>query len=296
MNTSKALQSIFLVMIFSITTMGMTTAQSALVDKGYAPVNGLQMYYEIHGQGEPLVILHGAYMTIEGPIREMATKLSKNRQVIAVEMQGHGRTADINRQITSELLAGDVAELLNYLNIEKADVLGYSMGGGVALHLAVSHPDKIRKLVIASATFNSDGVYPQLMEMIPHMTADVFDNTPIRDAYDSIAPNPEDFPNLVSKLKQLDNIIVNLKAEDLKAVNLPALIILGDSDMTIPEHAVEMFRLFGGGVMGDLAGLPQSQLAVLPGTTHVGVMERLDLIIPMVDDFLGDRMTTSVQE
>jgi pimeloyl-ACP methyl ester carboxylesterase len=257
----------------------------------YAEVNGLNMYYEIHGAGEPLVVLHGAYMTIDA-MGEVVPELAKSRQVIAVELQGHGRTADIeDRPITYEQMADDIAALLRHLAIEKADVFGYSMGGGVALQVAIRHPEAVRKLVVASASYTSDGMHPELLEMIPTITPETFAGSPIEEAYLRTAPRPEDFPTLVAKLKQLDMEPFAWLPEDIRGIAAPTLLIIGDSDAIRLEHAVEMFRLLGGGVMGDMGGLPKSQLAVLPGTTHFvppgsGVLDRADWLVPMIGEFL----------
>ena len=237
------------------------------VKGSYASVNGLNMYYEIHGAGKPLLALHGAYMTIE-TMGEIVPSLAQTRQVIAVELQGHGHTADIDRPLSYEQMADDVTALLAEIGIEKADVLGYSMGGGVALQIAVRHPEVVRKLVVASASYTSDGMYPELLAMIPSITPEVFAGSPMEEAYLCTAPNPEDFPNLIAKLRQLDMEPYAWPPEDIQGIVAPTLLIIGDSDAIRPEHAVELFRLLGGGVMGDLAGLPKSQLAVLPGTTH----------------------------
>src|ERR687893_2172040 len=227
----------------------------------YAEVNGLNMYYEIHGAGEPLVVLHGAYMTVDA-MGEVVPALAETRQVIAVELQGHGRTADIDRPLAYELMADDIAALLRHLVIEKADVFGYSMGGGVALQVTIRHPEVVRKLVVASASYTSEGMHPELLEMIPTLTPEAFAGSPIEEAYLRTAPNAEDFPTLVSKLKQLDMEPFAWAPEDIQGIAAPTLLVIGDSDAIRLEHAVEMFRLLGGGVMGDLAGLPRSQLAV----------------------------------
>src|SRR3712207_1199115 len=161
----------------------------------YAEVNGLNMYYEIHGVGEPLIVLHGAYMTIDA-MGEVVASFAEARQVIAVELQGHGRTADIDRPITYEQMADDVAALLRHLGTQSADVFGYSMGGAVALQVAIRHPEVVRKLVVASASYTSEGAHPELMEMIPAITPEVFAGTPIEEEYLRLAPNPEDFPTL----------------------------------------------------------------------------------------------------
>jgi pimeloyl-ACP methyl ester carboxylesterase len=256
----------------------------------YAPVNGLEMYYEVHGTGQPLVVLHGAYMTIDA-MGEVVPELARTRQVIAVELQGHGRTADVDRPLSYEQMADDTAALLRHLGIEQADVFGYSMGGGAALQVAIRHPEVVRKLVVASASYTSDGMHPELLEMIPTITPEVFAGSPIEEDYLRTAPNPDDFPTLVAKLKQLDMEPFAWPPEDIRGIAAPTLLIIGDSDAVRLEHAVEMFRLLGGGVMGDLAGLPKSQLAVLPGTTHFippgsGVPDPADWLLPMIGEVL----------
>jgi pimeloyl-ACP methyl ester carboxylesterase len=260
----------------------------------YAGINGLNMYYEIHGAGEPLILLHGAYQTIDA-MGGIVPGLARTRQVIAVELQGHGHTADVDRPLSYKHMADDTAALLRHLGIEQADVFGYSMGGGVVLQVAIRHPEVVRKLVVASASYTSEGMHQELLEMIPSITPEVFAGTPIEEDYLRTAPNPDDFPTLVAKLKQLDMEPFAWPPEDIRAISAPTLIIVGDSDAIRIEHAVEMFRLLGGGVMGDLAGLPKSQLAVLPGTTHFippgsGVLDRADWLLSMVGGFLDAPM------
>src|SRR5580704_4352554 len=164
---------------------------------GYAPVNGLKMYYEVHGSGEPVVLLHGAFMTITNNWDGWIGELSKTRKVIAVEMQGHGRTADIERDISSENLADDVAGLLDHLKIPKADVIGYSMGGGVAMQCAVRHPDKVRKVVVISSTFRRDGMVKEAADSIPKLTADEFKGARIEVEYRKLSTTPYDFRKFV---------------------------------------------------------------------------------------------------
>ena len=261
---------------------------------GYAPIGDLDMYYEIHGSGRPLILLHGAYMTIDlmGPI---LPGLAKTRQVIAVEQQGHGRTADVDRPLTYEQMADDTAALIRHLQIDNADVVGYSMGGGIALQLAIRHPAAVRKLVLASASFSSDGMHAVALEMFPSITPELFAGSPIEEAYLRTAPNPGDFPKLVEKLKALDTTPFAWPEQDIRAIPAPTLIVLGDSDGIRLEHAVELFRLRGGGVMGDLAGMPQSQLAVLPGTAHFvppgfGLLDRAEWLLAMIPPFLDAPM------
>src|SRR4051812_46054403 len=256
----------------------------------YASVNGLDMYYEVHGEGRPLVLLHGAYMTIDlmGPI---LAGLAETRQVIAVEQQGHGRTADIDRPITYEQMADDTAALIRHLDLDAADVFGFSMGGAVALQLAIRHPQLVRRLVVASASYRSDGMPAEALAMFPSITPEMFAGSPIEEAYQRLAPNPGDFPTLVAKLKELDTTSFAWPDEDVRGIAAPTLIVLGDSDGVTLEHAVQMFQLLGGGVMGDLSGMPKSQLAVLPGTSHFvppgsGVLDRADWLLAMVPPFL----------
>lgn len=257
---------------------------------GYAPVNGLQMYYEIHGSGEPLILLHGAFGAIDlwGSI---LTTLAETHQVIAVELQGHGHTADIiDRPLGYEQMADDVAALMEHLGIEQADVVGYSMGGTTGLQLAIRHPDRVRRLVAISANYSSAGYYPELLAGLQVMTPEIFVGTPYEAAYLRHAPNPEDFPVLVEKQKVLPQAFA-FPEEDVAAIAAPTLVVLGDSDVIRPEHAVELFRLLGGGVPGDLVGLPSSQLAILPRTTHATiVLEPTGQLLAMIEAFLAAPM------
>src|ERR1700689_5124850 len=167
---------------------------------GYAPVNGLKMYYEVHASGEPVVLLHGAFMTITNNWDGWIGELSKTRKVIDVEMQGHGRSADIEPDITSEILADDVAALLNHLKIPKADLIGYSMGGGVAMQCAIRHPDKVRKVVVISSTFRRDGAVKEARDAIPKLTAEAFKGSPIEAEYKKLSPTPDEFPKFVKRV------------------------------------------------------------------------------------------------
>ncbi len=256
----------------------------------YASVGDLSIYYEIHGEGRPTVLLHGAYMTA-GMFGPLLPGLAGTRQVIVPEMQGHGRTADIDRPITYEQMADDTAGLIRHLELESADVVGYSMGGGVALQLAIRHPSLVRRLVVASAGYRYDAMPAEAIEMFPSITPEMFAGSPFEQAYHELAPNPGDFPKLVEKLKELDTTPFAWPDEDVRAIAAPTLIIAGDSDVVRLEHVVGFFKLRGGGVMGDLAGLPESQLAVLPGTTHFippgsGLLDRADWLLAMIPPFL----------
>jgi pimeloyl-ACP methyl ester carboxylesterase len=270
----------------------MTTSEIP-VQTGYLPVNGLQMYYEIHGSGQPLVLLHGAFSAIGTSFGQVLPGLAQGRQVVAVELQGHGRTADIDRPLTLEGMADDVAAAIDQLGIEPADIFGYSVGAAVALQLVIRHPEAVRKLVLASVTYTLDGVHPGLMEGLGEMTPEMMHGSPWHEEYVRIAPRPEDFPTLFAKKTQMDQQIKDLPDEAIRAITAPTLLIIGDSDLVRPEHAVEMFRLLGGGVFGDTpAGLPDSQLAILPGTSHVSLVNRSELVVPIITSFLDAPMPT----
>jgi pimeloyl-ACP methyl ester carboxylesterase len=253
---------------------------------GYATVNGVKMYYEVHGSGEPVVLLHGAFMTITNNWTGWIGELSKTRKVIAVEMQGHGRTADIDRDITSENLADDVAALLEKLNIPRADLMGYSMGGGVAMQCAIRHPDKVRKVVVISSTFRRDGMVKEAVDAIPKLTADDFKGSPIEAEYKKLSPTPDEFPKFVKRVLATGSKGHDFGADKLKATKAPMFFIHGDADGIRLEHIAEMFRLKGGGGHGDMGPRSASRLAILPNTTHVTLMQRMNIIVPMVNDFL----------
>jgi pimeloyl-ACP methyl ester carboxylesterase len=260
---------------------------SLSVESGYAPVNGLRMYYEIHGTGQPIVLLHGSLSGIGTSFGEVLPLLAKTRQVIAVEMQAHGRTADIDRPLRIEDLASDAVALLRHLGIESADFFGYSLGSAVALRVAIDHPSAVRKLVLASVSYTRDGLHPGLLDGIDNLKPEQLAGSPFEQEYASIAPNPDDWPVLIEKIKRLDHDLTDIPADTIRAIPAPALLVIGDSDIIRPEHAVEMFRLFGGGVMGDAVGLPRSRLAVLPGTTHLTLVHRADWLSTMLTDFLA---------
>ncbi|MEO8690654.1 MAG: alpha/beta fold hydrolase [Solirubrobacteraceae bacterium] len=256
----------------------------------YAPVNDLSLYYEVHGEGPPLILLHGAYMTAE-MMAPLVPGLAETRQVIVPEMQAHGRTSDADRPLTYEQMADDTAALARHLEFEQADIVGYSMGGATALQVAIRHPELVRRLVVASATFRYDGMPAEAIAMFPSITPEMFAGSPMETEYRRLAPNPEGFPVLVDKLKRLDTTDFAWPEDDIRAIAAPTLIVLGDSDGVRLEHAVEMFKLRGGGVMGDLSGLPQSQLAVLPGTAHFippgsGLLDRAEWLLAMIPLFL----------
>ncbi|MGH2493521.1 MAG: alpha/beta fold hydrolase [Ktedonobacteraceae bacterium] len=260
---------------------------STPVESGYVPVNGLKMYYEIHGNGQPLVLLHGNLSTIGTTFGKVLPQLASTRRIIAVEQQGHGHTADIDRPFSLVQWAEDTTALLSHLGIEQADFFGYSSGGAVALEIALRSAALVRKLIIAGGTsYRRDGFYPELLAAGATMQPEDLDGSSFQQAYARVAPHPEQWHRLVAKIADFDRSIGDRSREAIASIKAPALLIIGDSDIVRPEHTVEMFRLLGGGVIGDLVGLPRSQLAVLPGTTHETLVDRAGWLVSMITEFL----------
>lgn len=248
-------------------------------------VNGMQMYYEVSGAGEPLVVLHGAYMNIPS-MGAIIPKLAETHMVYALEFQGHGRTTDIDRPITYPGLADDVAAFMDAVDLPKADVFGYSMGAAAGLQLAIRHPEKVDQLIAASVAYDSEGWQPAFRDFIPMMTVEMFTEMPFAEDYKTLAANPDGFPALVAKLIALEKEPMAWEAE-VKALKVPVLIITGDADVATLEHSVAMFRLLGGGGMGDMGTpLPPSRLAVLPATSHTAVIGQVDLLVGIIEPFL----------
>ncbi|WP_107655186.1 alpha/beta fold hydrolase [Nocardia suismassiliense] len=257
----------------------------------YADVNGLHMYYEVHGtptEQPPLVLLHGALSGIGTDFGQLIPELSKTRQVIAVEQQAHGRTADIDRPLRTPQMAEDTVALLRTLGVQRADIFGYSMGAGVALQISLTHPELVRKQILAAGGLDAGAMHPGLLEGLAELKPEQLHGSPFHDDYLKNAPRPEDFPRLVARVTEHDqNASPVFAADAVRQSKAPTLTVIGDSDIIRPEHAVEMFRLFGGGIMGDSpAGLPDSQLAILPGTSHITLVHRPELLLPMIPAFL----------
>jgi len=259
---------------------------------GYAPVNGLKMYYEIHGEGMPLIVIHGGFGST-GMLGPVVPQLAKTRQVIAVDMQGHGRTGDIDRPLEFDLLASDIAALAGHLKHSRVDVMGYSLGGAVALHTAINYPDTVRKLVVVSEAFRSDGWYPEVLagfKRLGTQSAEQLRHTPLYSAYCAVSPNPEDWSALHDKYRCLLAPEYDWSDDVAGMDTTPALIVFGDADAIQPSHAVEFFELLGGGRRDggwDGSGIPKSRLAILPGETHYNLLSA-PLLSPIVAAFLDE--------
>ncbi len=273
---------ILLIAVLLLTSVTIVNAQAT----GHrVKINGMQLYYEVSGAGEPLIVLHGAYMNIPS-MGSIIPRLAKTHRVYALEFQGHGRTTDIDRPITYQHLADDVAAFMDSVGIARADVFGYSMGAIAGLQLAIRHPARVNRLVSASGAYDLRGWQPEFTAMIPQMTVEMIVAMPFAKEYPRLAANPNGFPELARKLIALEKEPMAWEAE-VKALNTPVLIIAGDADVATLEHSVAMFRLLGGGVMGDMGRpLPASRLAVLPATSHTAVITQAELLHSLIEQFL----------
>ena len=256
---------------------------------GYAPVNGLNMYYAVHGSGQPMILLHGGF-GLTSMFGEVLPMLAEGRQVIAVDLQGHGRTADIDRPLRLETMGDDVAALIRHLGFEQADIMGYSMGGAVALRTAIQHPEVVRKLVVVSTPCKRSGWYPEMVATMGQMSAATMQfmkDTPMYHAYAGVAPRPDDFPVLLDKMGDVLRQDYDWSDEVAK-LGMPVLLVFGDADGLPPAHAAEFFGLLGGGQRDgswDGSGMSNSQLAILPGTTHYTIFTS-PVLVSTVTPFL----------
>ena len=284
-----------LILTFFLISLGIQTSaqpsanMNTLKSSGYAPVNGLKMYYEIHGEGRPLVLVHGSYMNINLNYGQLIPILAKTHKVIAFEMQGHGRTADIDRPYTYPALADDIAGLMKYLKIDSADILGYSLGATVALQFTIAHPSMVNKLVFISSTYKYDGWIKPARDLFPTMKPEFLEQTPLKTDYDALAPDKGHWNAFVTKLSKFDATPFDLGADKVKAIKSPVLIIKADNDGVELSHVSEMYQLLGGGIFADMIGLPPSQLAIVPGTTHVTLMMQTDMLASLVTPFLDKK-------
>ena len=262
---------------------------AAPIETGYAPVNGLQMYYEIHGEGgTPLLLLHGGLFDIDQQFGALIPRLSADRRVIATDFQGHGRTNDLDRPLNGDDLTSDVVGLLAHLGLGPVDVFGFSIGGAVGLQLAITHPELVRKLIVSSVSFRKEGNRGENTDAVAELTVDMIAGTPMEQAYLAKSPHPdlEHLQGLLDKLAASDDGFREWSDDDIRSISAPTLLTVGDCDMVRLDHAVKFLQLRGGDVNGDFEGVPASQLAVLPGTTHFAGLARTDLVLEIVLGFL----------
>lgn len=253
---------------------------------GFAPVNGIKIYYEVYGTGKPLVLLHGAFYTIELNWAELIPELSKKRKIIAIEFQGHGHSPYSDRKLDIVTLARDVEGVMDYLKIDSADVAGYSMGGSVAYQFAVQSPKRLNRLVIISSTYKTDGWLPVTKAGLKDLKPEIFDNTPIKTAYDAAAPDKTKWTKFLEQMIDFAKVPFDCGDSNIAKITAPVLIISGDNDGTDKVELMKTYQLLGGGVAADLQPMPKSHLAIVPSQSHVSLMMQTKTIVGYLDDFL----------
>jgi pimeloyl-ACP methyl ester carboxylesterase len=281
------MRTTILSILLSFTLLDIQAQEQQHVTTGYAPVNGLDMYYEIHGEGEPLVLIHGSFMTIDMNYGQLIPELAKSNQVIAVELQGHGHTKNIDRPFSFENFAQDVAALLDHLGIPKANLAGYSLGATVALQTAILFPEKVGKIVFISSVSKNDGWIPAAREAIAGIQPEYITASPLKSAYDAVAPDKSQWNHFVSGMITFEHKPFDLGLENIKQLKAPICIINGDYDGVDLSHSKEIFEAAGGGGFGVMEPLSPSRLAIIPGTTHVTVMMQTDQILEVIAPFLS---------
>lgn len=265
------------VILFCLITIHTTGAQAqpSPLESGYAAINGLDIYYEKHGEGEPLILLHGG-LGSGSMFYNIIPGLTENRQIITVDLQGHGRTADIDRPIRHENFGDDIAGLIRHLGLEKADVAGYSMGAGAALRTAIQHPEVVNRLILISISYSRDGFYPEILEAQQHVGADMAESmkgTPMYEVYAEEAPQPEQFPKLLDKMAEFMSIEYDW-SDEIVQLSHPVLLVFADADMFSTSHMAEFYELLGGGQRDagwDGSLRSEAQLAILPDLTHYNI-------------------------
>jgi pimeloyl-ACP methyl ester carboxylesterase len=264
---------------------------------GHLPISGLNLYHEVYGElGKskvpPLLLIPGAFMATDS-MKSWVSAFAGKRAVIVFDQQGHGRTPDTSRKMSYEQFADDAAELLRALKVERADVMGYSQGGGVALQLALRHPTLVDKLVSLSTTYRRDGWYPSVLKGIEGLTAEAFAGTPVEKAFKEHTPDAKAYDAYLEKMKVLNIQDQNISDAQMRSMSAKTMVIVGDADGVKPEHALAMFKLRGGGdeeaaASGTLQDVPAARLVILPATSHIGISAETAVLVPMVSAFLDD--------
>lgn len=285
----KALQTskeILAFALFLFTLLPVNAQKVKPAASGYAPLNGIKVYYEVYGQGKPIILLHGSFYTIEMNWSELIPQLSKHRKVIAIEMQGHGHSPYSDRQLSLATLAGDIEKVMDYLEIDSADVAGYSMGGSIAYQFAVQSPKRLRKLVIISSTYKTAGWLPIVNTAFKDFKPEFFDNTPLKTAYDAVAPDKTKWRKFIEQMIAFAEVPFNVGDSNIAKITAPVLIISGDNDGTDKPELIRTYQLLGGGVTADIQPMPKSRLAILPSQGHVSVMMQTEAILNYLQEFL----------
>lgn len=286
LKTGNSLKSILLIAIVILAATRSNGQQIKPIENGYAPVNGIKVYYEVYGEGRPVVLLHGAFYTIDMNWGQLIPELSKTRKVIAIEMQGHGHTPFSERKLSITSFASDVEGVMDYLKIDSADVVGYSMVGSVAYQFAVQNPKRLRNLVIISSTYKSSGWLPVVNSGFENFKPEFFDNTPLKTGYDAVAPDKTKWRKFLEQMFAFAQESFNVGDSNIAKISSPVLIISGDNDGLDKIELMKTYELLGGGVSADLQPMPKSQLAIVPSQGHVSLMMQTTTILNYLNNFL----------
>jgi pimeloyl-ACP methyl ester carboxylesterase len=260
--------------------------QSKPAESGYAPVNGIKVFYEVYGEGKPLVLLHGAFYTIQMNWGQLIPELSKTRKVIAIELQGHGHTPYSDRKLDLATLASDVEGVMNYLKVDSADVAGYSMGGSVAYQLAIQSPKRVTRLVIISSTYKSTGWRPDVTNAFKNFKPEFFAHSPLKAGYDAVAPDTTKWTKFVEQMIAFAGTSFDMGDNNIAKLTMPVLLISGDNDGLDKIELIKTYQLLGGGVSADMGPMPKSHLAIVPSQGHVSLMMQTNTILGYLDGFL----------
>jgi pimeloyl-ACP methyl ester carboxylesterase len=283
---SNILKTAVIITMLLLTVLQSNGQQSKPANSGYATVNGIKVYYEVHGEGKPIVLLHGAFMTIDTNWGQLIPELSKTRKVIAIELQGHGRTPFSDRKLAYTTLASDVEGVMNYLKVDSAAVVGYSFGGNIAYQLAIQSPKRVTKLVIISSTYKSNGWLPEVSNAFKDMKPELFENTPMKAAYEAIAPDKTKWTKFLEQMIAFNHVPFNLGETNIAKITSPVLLISGDNDGLDKIELIKTYQLLGGGICADFGVMPKSQLAIVPSQGHVSLMMQTKTILGYLDGFL----------
>lgn len=286
MKRSTISKIITLIAILFFAVVQTNAQKSKPIAKGYAPVTGTKIYYEVYGKGRPIVLLHGAFYSIDMNWSQLIPELSKTRKVIAIEFQGHGHSPYSERKLGNVSFANDVEQVMNYLKVDSADIVGYSMGGSVAYKFAIQSPKRVRKLVIISSTYKSSGWLPVVNGAFKDFKPEFFDNTPLKTAYEAIAPDKTKWRPFLEQMIVFADESFDFGDANIAKMTMPVLLISGDNDGLDKIELIKTYQLLGGGIAADMAPMPKSQLAIVPSQTHVGLMEQTKTILGYLNGFL----------
>jgi pimeloyl-ACP methyl ester carboxylesterase len=280
---SKPIVIIAIFLFTAVTSIAQTIKPIA---KGYAPVTGTKIYYEVYGKGRPIVLLHGAFYDINMNWSQLIPELAKTRKVIAIEFQGHGHSPFSERKMENVTFATDVEQVMNYLKVDSADIVGYSMGGSVAYQFAIQSPKRVRKLVIISSTYKTSGWLPIVNNALKDFKPEFFDDTPLKTAYDAVAPDKTKWRPFVQQMIVFGDEPFDIGDANIAKMAMPVLLISGDNDGLDKMELMKTYQLLGGGIAADMEPMPKSQLAIVPSQTHVGLMMQTKTILGLLNGFL----------